>query len=137
MKLQHLIEVKYAGGPPSWTSDIKGRSWTKELNQFIRTNKKILDEVYEVLKLSFIFFYEMSIDYMDQQPEEYEDEERDPQGIALSWHEGWSSIVQDTGDESPAYQAAVKHLEGPDFDDTISYMNDFIITHARHIVNEN
>ncbi len=135
MNVKELLEASYAGKPPSWTSHIKGRIATKELNQFVRSHKKILDEVFEVLKVSFMFFYEMSIDYMDEDPEEFGDEERDPEGIALAWHEGWTDDFN--LDEDPAYQAAIKQIKGEEFDDVISFMNDFIITNAERIVNEN
>ncbi len=136
MNVKELFEAKYAGGPPSWTSDIKDQGfWKGDLKQFVKINKKILDEVYEVMEMSFILFYEMSIDYMDEQPWEYSEKNRDPIDMAQAWYEGWTNDFN--MEESPAYIAATRKLEGPDFDNALVHMKSFIVTNARHIVNEN
>ena len=132
---QRVTEAKYAGKSPSWIKGIPKRHWTiGGLDKFVTPNKKILDEVFDLMKTSFLFFYEMSIEYMDEQPQEYSDKNRDPMDIAYAWDEGWSNDF--SIDESPAYQAAVKHLDGPDLQDVLTYMREFVIDNARHIVNE-
>lgn len=135
MNIKELFEAGLATGPPSWISGIPKRHlMAGGLNEFVRSNIKILDEVFDLMKMSFRFFYYMSIGYMDEQPHEYSEKNRDPQDIAYAWDEGWSNDF--SIDESPAYIAAVKHLEGPDFQDVLTYMREFIMDNARHIVNE-
>jgi len=135
MNVKELFEAGLATGRPSWTSAIPKRHLSiGGLDQFVKKNKKVLDEVYQVMSLSYRFFYDMTLDYMDEQPEEYDDHERDPTKIAYAWDEGWNNEF--SIDESPEYQAAVKHLDGPDFQDVLGYMKEFIIDNARHIVDE-
>ena len=135
MKIKELLEAGLATGPPSWISGIPKRHWTVGgLDEFVKPNKKVLDEVFHLMNISFRLFYDMSIDYMDEQSQEYSEKSRDPQEIAYAWDEGWSHDF--SIDESPAYQAAVKNLDGPDFQDVLTYMREFILDNARHIVDE-
>ncbi len=138
MNVKELFEVKYAGEPPSWTSDIKGYSWTSDEIQFVKTNRKLLDEIYTVVKLSFLMFNDMSLDYMDDNPEEYTAEERDPETMALTWWQSYAEHdVMRFMEDEPEIEARVARLD-QDYIRTISSkMAGFIINNAEHIVNEN
>ncbi len=132
MKLQQIFEVRYRADPLAWHGHLPQNP---ELEQFVNANKKLFEKLFIEMRLNFHFFYGMVIENMDDQPENYNEKDRDPREIFEYWWDQYP-IPGSGGDDLKAHLE--KHFEEPSlsnmFDDVIQAMGDHIAQTARQIV---
>ena len=133
MKLSNILEAKYAANESWW--DLMPRTFAPGTIalKFAQENKKILGNLFEELKKSFFFFWEMSVDMMDDQPDDYEERHYDAERIASYW---WDQYNGNFEDESHIYDFLSKRVNKSMLDDVMGVMADYIVQHAQKIIDE-
>lgn len=135
MKVKEIFEAKYSGhGKGEWAEVLDWVGYRPDkLQEFVKNNQKILKEVFTLMKSSFRMFYDMTIDYMDDIPEDYDEEDRDPEKIASYW---WDMFPQDM-EEEPLWQQASAKIGGPEYGDTVRVFGLYITENAKRIAQYN
>ncbi|KKL28836.1 hypothetical protein LCGC14_2371170 [marine sediment metagenome] len=130
MKLQHIIEARYAEPTRAWRQRLRQ---DPKLNQFVNANIKLFEKLYKEMELSFHVFYDTTIENMDDQPDEYDTRDRDPREIVEYW---WDQYQQQGVDDLISH--VITHFEKIEnsgmFDDVVQAMGDRIAQTARQIV---
>ena len=135
MKVKQLIEAKYAANESWW--DLMPDTFTdgSVALQFAQENKKILEKLFIEMKRSFKFFAELSIDMMDDQPDDYEERDYDAEQLAKYWHDQTIDSFA-LEDESAIYQWLESRVNKTMLTDVMSVMGDYIVRNAQEVFDE-
>ena len=85
MNVVDILEAKHMSHSvfEMFKREFLSRPYPDETKNLVKTVEPLFDE----LILSYRFWHDMSLDYMDEQPEEYSEDDRQPEATANQWIE--------------------------------------------------
>ena len=102
MNVKEILEAKHMSHSKweMFKREFLSKPYPEEAKRFVKTVEPLFDE----LLLSFVFWHDMAIDYMDEQPDDYSPEDRTPEKLADQWVDGVLSAPDNLDQELSAFR---------------------------------